>query len=92
MKIYFGKREDYFKPGKFWEEIRDDVPYSEEVENYEFAKEWLKNKLEELGFTAHYYNCNFSKKGNWIELDFGSWRDFVLLYEMNDEDWRIFFG
>ena len=88
MKIYFGKREDYFD--KFWEKVKDDLIPTEEVNTCTDGYKWLKNKLEEINFKSYYYNVNFNTEYNYVEIDFGSHSIFCLFYDLNDKDWDLF--
>lgn len=92
MKIYYGRREDYFDRESKFEKLIDNPPVTCEVASYQDALKWIRKKAKELNKTIYYYNCSYSKKNNWIEIDFGSWIDFVLLYDLTEENWKEFIG
>ena len=64
MKIFHGKREEYFKNGKYFEELINNPPMTITVNNFKDGNEWLKNKIHELRFTSCCLHCNFSKRKN----------------------------
>lgn len=88
MKVYFGRREHYFKDGKWWEELVDDPPISAEVKDYNTGQKYLLKTLEELDLKSHYQKMNFNFDKNWLEIDFGSWGNFFLFYDLTEEDWK----
>lgn len=92
MKAYCGKREDYFKRDKFFEELKDDVECMYESFDFEECKKWAKNRIKELGFVSRYTHCNYSKSENWIEIDFGSYSTFIIFYDLSESDWKEFLG
>lgn len=92
MKLYYGRREDYFDRENVFEKLINNPPVTCEVKSYKDAVKWINKKAKELNKTVYYFNCNYSKENNWIEIDSGSWCDFVLLYDLTEEDWKEFIG
>jgi len=89
MKIYYGTRNEYFE--KSFGELKDALPITLEVENYSEGIKWVRNKLKEMHYTSFYFNCNFSKEKNFVEIDYGDYNYFFLFFDLSDEDWKVFY-
>ena len=90
MKIYLGKRDEYFKSGRYWDELRDDIVPTAEVKGYKEGQKWIMKKLKDIGYKSYYSNINFSREKGWIEIDVGSWSQFFLFYDLSDDEWKEF--
>lgn len=91
MKIYFGQRDDYFKPDKWWKELKDDIPVTAECNSIEDAFTWMKNYLKKNDFKSYYYRINISNNKDWLEVDWGSHYMFFIVYEITEEEFNDFY-
>lgn len=89
MKVYFGRRSDYFEENKYWIKIKENLTPIYECNNAKEALRWAYTKIsEEIGMRVYYTKFNFSQKDGWAEMDFGSHSLFFLFYELTDDDWK----
>ena len=79
MKIFFGKRSDYFED-MYWGSLKDNLTPIVEVDTLNDGWSWLNNKLKEIKLSSHYKNCNIDNHYEWIEVDYGSYTNFCLFY------------
>ena len=80
MKIKFGRRDDYFTPGEYWNNLRDDIIPDIELSDVDEVKEYINNKINEMHYKSYYQKMIIGE--GWIEIDFGDWTHFFCVYDI----------
>lgn len=90
MKVYFGKRDSYFVENSYWKDIKEDLDYIFESNNADEVRDFINNHINDIGFKNYYWKYSMDNDGKWVEIDYGSYINFYLVYDFQDNEFSDF--
>lgn len=85
MKVVCGRRTMIYEPGEFLSKVKNNIVPDAEFDNVKDLKKYIAETIKNINITNYYTRINIGINNDLIDIDFGSWSEFIVVYDLTPE-------